>query len=530
MRFIKRTASVICSLIILLAIGGYIFVRNFDLNRYKPYIEDMVLRETGRELKLNGEAKIGISLIPTIDISDVTFSNPGWASTPYMAKFKNLEVKFAIMPLLQKRIEIDKLILTGPEIYLETSAQGKNNWEFQTAAINANNAAQAGGANDGQEEAKVKDASAALAVGLIAKKVELKKGVASYYDAKSNNEVRIDIADFSLEISGNDLPMQMELDAEYNKQPVKIVAEMTSMASVLREGKMTFSAVVEAMNIHSVLNGGVEDIMENIRYAVEADIHNPGGNFGAPETSAEIRVDGDKNRADIDIKNLAIATNVVTGKVSVNWSKNKPSIKANLAGGTFDLRSLYKTSMLSKLDVSLIGQAQALEVVPVDKVPYKEMNAVNADCNVRLSKLILDSDTVLSDISLVAVLQNGVLSVSPLKLNIGNGTVTAKMTVNAPKQQVMVTAEGKKIKIQELETDFATGKDGGIKILSGGEMDFDLNVVTNGATWRALSENLDGQFAAVLGTSQMKTGQLDWLTNNIFIQLLSAMKMRSCVA
>ena len=72
MRLIKKTASIIAGLIIILAIGGYIFVRNFDLNRYKPYIEETVLRETGRKLTLAGEAQLGISLVPTVEINDVT--------------------------------------------------------------------------------------------------------------------------------------------------------------------------------------------------------------------------------------------------------------------------------------------------------------------------------------------------------------------------------------------------------------------------------------------------------------------------
>ena len=523
MKTIKKTASIICSLIIMIALGGYIFVKNFDLNRYKSYIEDIVLRETGRELKLNGDAKIGISLVPTVEISDVTFSNPEWASTPYMARFENLEVKFAIMPLLHKRVEVDKLILTGPEIYLETSVQGKNNWEFDTIAHNSGAAMQTTGNYSGQGQ--VKDASAALAIGLVAKEVELKRGVVSYYNAKTKQETRIDIDSFGLEIDGNDQPMEMSLVAEYDKQPVEVTAEITSISSILAEEKASFNATINAMKTRSSLIGSVEDLMGNIRYAVEGNIYNPAGNFGAPETTAELRVDGDMNRADIDVKGLTIATNLVTGKISADWSKAKPIIKANLSSGVFDLRRLAKTSMLSNLDISLISQAQALEVVPNDKVPYQYLKEVDASVNTRISKLIIDNDTVLTNVNLAAVLQNGVLNVSQLNLNIGSGTVAAKMTVNALKQQVNLTANGKNIKVQDLETDFATGKDGGIKILSGGEMDFDLNVVTHGATMRGLSENLDGQFAAVLGKSQMKTGKLDWLTNNIFTQLFEVLKI-----
>ena len=41
-RLVKILGTVIFSLIIIIAIGGYLFVRNFDLNQYKSYVEDIV--------------------------------------------------------------------------------------------------------------------------------------------------------------------------------------------------------------------------------------------------------------------------------------------------------------------------------------------------------------------------------------------------------------------------------------------------------------------------------------------------------
>ena len=102
MKLVKRTASIVASFIIILAIGGYVFVRNFDLNRYKPYIEDIVFKSTGRTLNMVGDARLAISLVPTLEISDVSLSNPTWAQNPNMIDMQKLEVKFAIMPLLKK--------------------------------------------------------------------------------------------------------------------------------------------------------------------------------------------------------------------------------------------------------------------------------------------------------------------------------------------------------------------------------------------------------------------------------------------
>ena len=123
MRLVKKLSSIVASIIIILAIGGYVFVRNFDLNRYKPDIEDIVFNATGRVLKMEGNAQLAISLVPTVEINNVSLSNPTWAKNPNMAEMDKLEIKFAIMPLLKKQIVIDKLILHGTKIYLEKALE-----------------------------------------------------------------------------------------------------------------------------------------------------------------------------------------------------------------------------------------------------------------------------------------------------------------------------------------------------------------------------------------------------------------------
>jgi len=82
--------------------GGYYFLKTFDLNKYKSYAENLVFKETGRKLAINGDADLGISLIPTLIVNDVELANPSWAKQPQMVKIKQLELKFALLPLLRK--------------------------------------------------------------------------------------------------------------------------------------------------------------------------------------------------------------------------------------------------------------------------------------------------------------------------------------------------------------------------------------------------------------------------------------------
>lgn len=517
MRFIKKTASFVASFIIILALGGFVFVRNFDLNRYKGYIEEMVLRQTGRQLKLNGDAKLGISFVPTVVVNDVTFSNSQWAEQPYMASLEKLEVKFAILPLLKRQIVVDRLILQKPQIYLETAANGANNWVFGGQVSEAVQS----GSKDGIPQ--VKDASAAAAVALIAREVSLENGIISYYDAKSGQRQELAINEIQLEVEGNDAPINLSVDAVYDGKKVQLDVEANTLNSIINEGKADFKAKANALKISAELRGAVEDIMNAPRYEVEGNIHNPAGNFGAPETSLEMRVDGDIYSADMVIKNLSIATNKVTGKVFADWSKAKPEIKANLASQAFDFNSLSRNSAVAAVLPSLVNEAQALEAVPNDKVPYGLLNTVNASLSAKAGKIILSNDLTLLNTNLDAKLQNGVLNISKFDTGLGGGLIKASASVNASKQSAALKLNSQNLKLQDLQPSLSDGRNGSMQVLEGGSLDVVLDVTSTGATYRKLSENLNGQFVAIMDKSKIKTGRLTWFTNNIFSQLLSVL-------
>ena len=521
MRLIKKTASIVSSIIIILAIGGYVFVRNFDLNRYKSYIEDIVNRETGRTLKMNGEAKLGISFIPTLVINDVELSNPEWAANPQMVKLQKLEIKAAVLPLLKGRIVIDKLILQQPEIYLETAADGQKSWEFTQMQSNSK-AAAAGG----RKEQKVKSGGTmAAAAGLVAKQVELQNGIVSYFDAKSGKTTQVLINDINLEIPEQDGPFNLNVDAELDGQKIVAEIEADNLASLLNEGRLNFVAEVKALQVSAALTGAVEDVLESPRYAVEGNIYNPAGNFGAPETSLEMRVDGDVYSADINIQNLSVATNVITGTASVDWSKSRPQVKADLNTPSFDVNSLKAKAVSSLVPFSLIKEAQALEMVPNDKIPYEYLNMVDAVLNIKAGKLMLTDDVNLTDVVWAARLQGGVLDVSKLDFGLGSGEITATAAVNAATQAVKLNLRSRGLKLQDLHAPLATGTNGSMQILSGGSLDIMADLSSSGATYRRLSENLDGQVIAIVDKSEIKTGRLEWLASNIFTKILQLLKV-----
>ena len=104
LKFIKAVVVIFLGIVIIAGITGYFFVRNFDLNKYKSYASEIVENQLGRKLAINGNASLGISLIPTVIVEDVELANAPWAANPQMVKIQKLELKFALLPLLKKLI------------------------------------------------------------------------------------------------------------------------------------------------------------------------------------------------------------------------------------------------------------------------------------------------------------------------------------------------------------------------------------------------------------------------------------------
>ncbi len=518
MKFIKKTASVVATLIIILALGGFFFVKNFDLNRYKTQIEEIVFNETGRVLEINGDAKLGLSLIPTLVVNDVSFANPEWAQNPEMIRLKSLEVKLAIMPLLNKKIEIDKLILIEPQVYLEVSENGVKSWEFASSGAKTEATSSVGGA-------KVKSASAALGIGLVADEVRLENGIVVYYDARNATTKQLVIKNIDMRIPNADEEILLNVDALSDGKELVAKVKANSLNSLLNSGKINFTADVGALKIKTVLTGTVENIFESPVYAVEANVHNPAGNFEIPETSAELRIDGNVNLAEIDLKSLNIATNVVTGKIKANWSLAKPLVEADLNAGVFDVNRLAKTSMLSLKFPAIVAEANALEMVPNDKVPFEYLNIVDASLKLKAQKIILADGFALNNVVLNAVLKNGSLDINKFDVEIGGGSVDINAQANAKNNSIAVKLISSNLQLEDLYANFKTGKDGSMQILNGGNFDVDVDLKSTGDTYRKLSENMSGRVVAIVDKSTIKIGKIQWLYNNIIEQILKVLNL-----
>lgn len=526
-RLVKILGTVIFSLIIIIAIGGYLFVRNFDLNQYKSYVEDIVDKQLGRKLAINGNASVGISLIPTLVVEDVELSNAEWASQPQMAKIRRLEIKLSLLPLLHKQLVIDNVALIAPEVYLETSADGKNNWDFGNAASQAT----AKTAVQNQKAAYVANQSAvkqnpatALLAGFAAKNVVVTDGLLQYADAKSGKTTQVAINAFRLaEESMND-DIKASFDVVFDGQTIKGKTVLGSLNALFNsEEPYPFDITATAYGIDLTALGTARDLFGSPTYAAEINVYNPAGNMNAPETTLKTSVVGTLENIEANIAALNIVNNLITGTVKADISGRIPSIDAVLASDKINLQNFSTNNNLAIEQSFLIGTAEASPLVPETKIPYDVLKQVNARLNLNVSKLIVNPGMTAENVSVKADLQNGILNVNPLRLNFGGGDIAGTLVVNADTQSLKLDATSSNILLQNLHEEFQAAGPGDFGVLSGGNTDIKISLSGRGDTYRQLVQSLNGQVIGIVNESVVQTGSVSFLTGNFVSQLLNMM-------
>ena len=542
-KLLKVVFWTVLVLVLIIVIGGIIFIKTFDLNTYKAYAEKIVYEQTGRKLSLKGNAGLKISLVPTVVLNDVSFSNASWASEPDMIKAKSVEVSASLLPLLHKEIVINTVNLIEPEVYLEVRADGVPNWEFSKPTadtVSENNGmfqttgkATADGTtvavNNLKESPTVQTSGSGdvlpLLSGFVAKQINIKNAKLIYTDLQSGAETDLKVNSLTLRSESMDSDMDLAFDLVYNGEEISGTATAGSINSILHNtGKYPLKAEIKAFGASAEADVILTNMMTDLSFNGSAEVQNPSGNFGAPAVSLMAEFAGTPKNMTVKINSLNVAGNVISGLANVDLSGRKPYVDAVFDSNAIDLQTL----MLKPVQVAsfaLISSAAAAEFVPDTLLDLSVLNSVNAKVQASIKSLVVNPDLSLQDISLMAVLQNGNLVVSPLTLNAGDGSVKGSFSIKSANNVFDLSLTGDDVVLQNLWKGLTPADSSTFGILSGGKTTVSVQLKGQGTTIRQMVESLNGQVIAIVGESKIQTGALKYLTGNFVTQLLKYLKI-----
>ena len=228
-RVLRIVLIAIAVLIVVPAVGVAILISRFNPDAYKPQIIAAVKSATGRTLTLGGPIQLGIALRPTLELSNVALSNPPGFSRPEMLTLQKLDVRLALLPLLDHKVVIARLVLIHPDIKLETNQQGATNWQFtpesgsggaptSPAAAPAPAAAQAQAASGGS-----------MPLSIAVRNLSMKSGTLTLADDKTGKVTTLALRDLQMNSVGADAPLDIDADAAFNGLPFALHGSIGSL-------------------------------------------------------------------------------------------------------------------------------------------------------------------------------------------------------------------------------------------------------------------------------------------------------------
>jgi uncharacterized protein involved in outer membrane biogenesis len=508
--------KIIGVLLVAIVVGGMVVLLTLDLNEYKPEIIAKVKQMTGRDLIIDGDIKLEISLSPAIAVNGVRFANAAWGSRRDMVKIDRFEAQVALLPLLSGVIDVQKIVLVGADILLEKNAAGVANFVFTQGGKSApSSAGDAGDAGDAGEEG-------GGPVIPVVRHVSIENAVVTYKDAASGQTISLSIDTLSLRGDGADRPLTLLFKGSFNDNPIAASGTLGAPATMLAGDKpFALDLAIEAGGAKITLNGSIADSVAargvDVAIALEGQtLAALSALAGAPlpplgPYSVKGRVRGDAGKV-LTLSGLAvkIGGSDLGGTIRVALGGTVPVIDAVLTSKRLDLADFIKPAARAGTDAK--GAATPVpapgedgRVFPDDPLPLEGLKALDATVKISIGSLIAAVEATKVEIGLA--LKGGDLKIAPLRAVIADGTLDGSARLNGARATPTLDAELKILK-------FDLGKalaDMAVTDLFEGRINIVVDLKGRGVSVRQFMAGLNGRTQIAMGAGRMKNTALDTL-------------------
>jgi AsmA protein len=485
------------------------------LDSYKGEIQARAKEATGRDLRIDGD--ISLSLLPVIAVSveNVGFANAPGASTPEMATIDRLDVALQIWPLLSGEVAVDRFILDKPVINLEVDAEGRPNWQLDTAA--AEDAPSAAGPSDG-------GASPVSEIRLG--EVRLVDGTLNYLDVQSGQTVTVSEVNMELSLPSLSSPFAAEGSAVWNGERIALEVgagnpkalmdgETTNLAMKVDSAPVTFSFDGAARNAQALgLQGALSLDVPSLRKLAAwtgNPLDFPGDGLGPFSISGALEMTGAK----VALTEAKLRLDDIHGEglFSVDATGAKPAIKAELTVDQLNVNPyLPPEQETAAAGGGTGGDAAGGGDWSDDPIDVSGLAAVNADLAFNAGGIQFQ-DVKIGQSRLTVVLQDSRLTADLLEMQLYEGSGKGKVVVDGRSGKPAISADFDLANFQAgpFLNDLAQFD----RIL--GTTESKLSVTTTGGSQRELVSNLNGNGAVVFRDGAIKGINLAAMVRNISV-------------
>jgi hypothetical protein len=512
MRLRTILIAVVVVLVALIATAVGILM-SIDYNQYKPQIAAAVKAATGRDLSIGGNFKLGLSLSPTLAVDNVSLSNMPGGSRPVMINLNKLEVQVELIPLLSKKIKVDRIILDGADILLETDKSGKGNWVFEapgSVPATGTTTTAATSAQGGSMSLPEVDT------------VQIRNSTVTYHDGVAGTTRSFKIDKLDAQTTGGSLAI--DLAALIGQTPLNVKGTLGAPALLSGGAPYPMDLALSSGNNSATVKGAIGDVskMQGLTVDVAAkgnSLADLSGLTGSalPKlgpynfTGSVVNIEGGYK---INKLQFTMGSSSMTGDVSLALNGKRPKVVGNIAAAKVDLKDFGVTPSSGSAGGSAASSDGRL--FPNDPLPFAGLNAVDAEINFTAQQMI-KAPVTMDNVKLVLSLAAGRLQIKPFNAGIAGGTLAMTATIDGSKNPAPVAFD---IVSNQIEAGSLMQVLAGSSVLSGGRVNMKMTVAGAGNSVRAIMAGLSGKLDATMGQGNINNGFAKLMLADLF-KLLS---------
>jgi len=549
-RWIKRAVIALVAIIVLLFAAVVTALALVDTQALKGVIENRVEAATGRQLRIEGSLDISVFPWLGFELGHTELANAkGFGDRPFAA-LDRAELRVRILPLFQRRVAVDTVVLHGLALNLARNQAGKTNWaDLAGASKSDGESGQKADPPADSKKAAGNPASSSSALGNVSLRVEgieLRDASLNWRDATTGQAFSVRHVDLTTGILQPKTPthVHLSLDAEQEGGPkMKLQADTAltfdpdAQTAALRDLVLDLTAKGDSLpggTLSARVNAGVNvdaaagqatidplsfSLLDTAKGSGHFDVqfgesvpsfagHIALASFSpralldqldidAPDTSddkalgnASLKLDvaGTPAKVDLSDVELKLDDTTMTGEAHVALG-SVPSVKATCEIDGIDVDRYLPKAAREKAPAAAVTTGAGPD--PIASIPLEPLRGVDAEGHVSIGRLGyrgLD----MKDVRLDATLKKGVLDLQRLRTRVAGGRIDSSgrfdASTDTPKLSLATSIDA--VQAEPLLKAFL----GSAPVL--GRLDSKLNVDTGGKTLDAWTRALNGHIGA----------------------------------
>lgn len=458
--------------LVVVAVGAFLAIKLVDPNKYRGQIAEILNKQTGRIVKLDGPIHLGLSLEGlTFGFEKASISNPSWASRPEMASLEGFELGVGLLPLLDHKLVLTGLKISGADVELESNLSGQGNWELRPSTK-----------EETTVETKTDDQSPAPSssspVTLDVRRVTVSNSRFALRDP-TGKVTLLKVDNLMLEKSG--LGYLVQLNSDFNDTPVVVSAKIGTMNPLSPEA-WPLSATILYANDKINIDGKVSE-------------------------AAKV----------IDIKSYTISSGAsdIHGQLLIKLNKSKPSLKGEILSTRLnpsDFKAPPSKENLKEAESkvkSTDGSSEPVKLFSGSPLGLDKLKSADVDLTIKIDEFSLGSSP-LHDITGSLTLVNGKLALDQ-NVQLKSGAVKIKAAVDGDTNPAKISAsiEAPKVDLGELLPIF------GLDSFVSASANTAMNITSSGDSLHELASHLNGSMDIISDGGRISTKALGDISSGL---------------